>query len=192
VNLPNILTVVRLLLTVIFIYFLNQDGFESVLWAAGLFTVASITDFLDGYIARKYNLITPFGKIMDPIADKFLTLSAFFIFMQNHLIAGWMFVLICAREVIVTILRLSAMRKGIALAAESAGKVKTVLQIFSIYFIMIVMMFILWPGRGESGEHAIQMMTYIISVLMLLVLFVTLWSGTAFIINNRKKLFHAG
>ena len=88
-NLPNILTVSRILLTIFFIKFLLKSGFSSSVIAAAIFTVASLTDYLDGYIAKKRNLISNFGKIMDPIADKFLVLSAFFVFMRLDIIAAW-------------------------------------------------------------------------------------------------------
>ena len=121
-NLPNVLTIFRIFLTFVFIFLFMQGGLGSRVLALAVFTIASLTDYLDGHLARKYNLISEFGKLMDPIADKFLVLSAFFIFMQLQLIAVWMFAVIFAREVIVTGLRLFALRRGIALAAEAAGK----------------------------------------------------------------------
>lgn len=183
-NLPNLLTVFRIFLTFIFIFFLYQDSLLSTILALLVFTLASLTDFYDGYYARKHNLITRFGKIMDPIADKFLILSAFFIFMHMHLIAAWMFVVICAREVIVTGLRLVAMRRGIALAAEGAGKLKTVLQIVSVYLIMIFAVMV---------QLSIDIQWYqfwMIDMFMGAVVLITLWSGVSFIWKNRKEVFN--
>lgn len=183
-NLPNVLTVLRVILTGMFIYFFLQDGPRPLLIALCVFTAASLTDYLDGYIARKHNLITDFGKIMDPIADKFLVLSAFFMFMNKSLIAGWMFYLICAREVIVTVLRLNAVSKGAALAAEGAGKLKTVLQIVAVYLIII------FNIAGQFLDHAqFRAAASGVYVLMLAVVGLTLWSGASFILNNRKELF---
>ena len=167
-----------------FIYFFLQDGPGPMLIALILFTAASLTDYLDGYIARKHNLITNFGKIMDPIADKFLVLSAFFMFVSKSLIDGWMFYLICAREVIVTVLRLNAVCKGAALAAEGAGKVKTVLQIVAVYLIIIFN--IAGQFLNQSQFKAASSVVY---VLMLAVVGLTLWSGASFILNNRRELF---
>jgi len=189
VNLPNTLTVSRIFLTVIFIIIFTQKGLEPKVFALIIFTLASLTDYLDGYIARKHNLISRFGKIMDPIADKFLLLSAFFIFMQMHLIAVWMFILIFAREVSVTGLRLFAIRKGLTLAAEGAGKVKTVLQIVSVYLIIIFS--ILAQLSIHTQQYQILMRRFIngIDALMLIVVAVTLWSGITFLGNNKGKIF---
>ena len=163
----------------------------STTWALILFTLASVTDFLDGYLARKYNLITPFGKIMDPIADKFLVLSAFFIFMQMRLIPAWMFIVIAAREIIVTGLRFLAVGKNMALAAEAAGKFKTVLQIIAIYLIIITV--ILGHVQAAESWYRVLMEGLFkgIFIMMCVVVLVTLWSGLSFIANNRKEIFRA-
>jgi len=151
-NLPNVLTILRIILTIIFIYLFCQDSLGSRLMALIVFTCASLTDYFDGYLARKHNLITPFGKIMDPIADKFLILSAFFIFMQLQLIAVWMFIAIFSREVIVTGLRLGAVKRGAVLAAEGAGKLKTVLQIVAVYLIIIFTLLIQSGNDTQSFQ----------------------------------------
>lgn len=185
-NLPNVLTIFRIVLTFVFIFIFIQDGLGSRILALIIFTAASLTDFFDGYLARKYNLITPFGKLMDPIADKFLILSAFFISMQLQLIAVWMFIVIFVREVVVTGLRLIAMKRGIVLAAEGAGKLKTILQIVAVYLIMIFTILIRLTDsqfimyRGFTG----------ITLFMLIVVIVTLWSGITFVWNNRRKIFY--
>ena len=188
-NLPNILTVLRILLTLIFIFFFYQDGLVSKILALFVFILASLTVFLDGYYARKLNLVRRFGKIMDPIADKFLMLSAFFIFMQMHLITGWMFVVIFAREVVVTGLRLLAMRRGVALAAEGAGKVKTVLQIVSAYLIIIFIVLAQLNIDAQWYKTLMLGLTKGIYIFMLGVVLITLWSGISFIRNNRKEIF---
>lgn len=184
-NLPNLLTVFRIILAIIFIYLFPQSGLMPIILGIVVFTVASLTDCLDGYLARKHNLITPFGKIMDPIADKLLILSAFFMFMQAHIITAWVFIVIAAREVIVTVLRLRVMHKGAALAAEKAGKLKTVLQIVAVYLIMIYILCV----QMNIGAEAYEMMMNGIQGMMLLVVGITLWSGISFLVNNRKELF---
>jgi len=189
-NLPNQLTIVRIFLTFIFIFLLPQGSLGAKVLAVIVFTIASLTDFLDGYIARKYNLISRFGKIMDPIADKFLILSAFFIFMQMGFIAIWMFAVICAREVGVTVLRLMAMRKGVALAAEKAGKIKTVLQIVVIYLIMLLNIGIKISVESRWYDDLVTGAFHGVYFSMLAVVGITLWSGLTFIWNNRKEIFY--
>lgn len=135
-NLPNLLTVGRFFLTGGFIYFLNQNSDAGYVWAVIFFFLAMFSDYCDGYLARKYNLFTDFGKIMDPIADKFLILSAFFIFMRWRLIPAWIFYVIAFREVLVTVSRLLLMRKGKTLAAEREGKIKTIFQMAAVCLIL--------------------------------------------------------
>ena len=189
-NLPNALTVIRIFLTFIFIFLYSQEGVQPKLLAIIVFTLASLTDFLDGFIARKYNLISRFGKIMDPIADKFLLLSAFYLFTQMRLIAVWIFSLIFAREAVVTGFRLVAMRRGAALAAEEAGKIKTVLQIVLVYSIIIFT--ILIQLNIYTPEYRAILAGFLngIHVLIYCVLFITLWSGIMFLFNNRKEIFY--
>jgi len=188
-NLPNILTISRIILTFVFIFLFSQDGLGSRVLALIVFTLASLTDYCDGYWARKYNLMSSFGKLMDPIADKFLILSAFFIFMQLQLIATWMFIMIFFREVIVTGLRLVAMRRRIVLAAEGAGKLKTVLQIVSVYLIIVFTIWVQFNSDGRLYQPMLRQAFTGISLLMFVVVIVTLWSGISFIWNNRKEIF---
>ena len=103
-----------------------------------IFLLAAITDFIDGYIARKYNMITDFGKFMDPLADKLLVTAALLILLENGLIAGWVVFIILAREFIVTGFRTIAASKGVVIAAGWLGKIKTVVQ-----FIMITTLLLL-------------------------------------------------
>jgi len=189
VNLPNILTIFRIFLTLIFIILYYQGSLGSKVFALAIFTLASATDYLDGYFARKHNLISQFGKIMDPIADKFLILSAFFIFTQMQLIAVWMFVVIALREVLITGLRLSAIQRGAALAAEGAGKLKTVLQIISVYLIIIYTILDSMMVSAQSYQHIMDLFLSGINILIFIVVLVTLWSGISFIRNNRKEIF---
>lgn len=189
-NLPNVLTLFRIVLTFVFIFLFTKNGLEARVLALIVFTLASLTDFLDGYIARKYNLITPFGKLMDPIADKFLTLSAFFMFMQLQLIAVWMFVAIFLREMTVTGLRLFAMKRGTALAAEGAGKLKTVLQIVSVYLIIIFSILVQFNSEAQAYQSMMRHAFTGINILMYFVVIITLWSGITFVWNNRKDIFY--
>lgn len=133
-NLPNRLTIGRVLIVPIFLGVLLLPDFISYhyLWALILFAVASYTDRLDGEIARRTNQVTNFGKFMDPLADKILVLSALVCFVQFGLAEAWVVVVILAREFMVTGVRLVAAESGQVIAANRWGKAKTVSQIFAI------------------------------------------------------------
>jgi CDP-diacylglycerol---glycerol-3-phosphate 3-phosphatidyltransferase len=185
-NLPNYLTVGRILLTIAFIFCLTQTGTVAAVLATLLFMAASGTDFYDGYLAKKYNLVSNFGKIMDPIADKFLILSAFFIFTQRHMIPYWMFYLIFVREVVVTGSRLKAIGNGKVLAAEKAGKCKTLAQLFAIWIILLFIVFQESGGFAMVQEHYRYGWSLIIAALMVLTVILTIVSGLSYFWNNWK------
>ena len=145
-NLPNKLTVARLALTAVFVVvFICPIPFGETL-ALALFTAASITDFFDGRIARRDKLITNFGILMDPLADKILICSAFIAFVGRGLVPAWMVVLIVARELAITGLRLLAAAQNVVLAAEGCGKHKTTSQIVAIVSILVLTSYPQW-GR---------------------------------------------
>ena len=127
-NIPNQLTVARFVLTVVFLAVLFSGIPYHYSLSLILFGIASLTDYLDGKIARRDNLITDFGKLMDPLADKILTGSAFIAFVGLDLMSAWMVIIIVARELAITGLRLLAASKNIVLAAERFGKHKTISQ----------------------------------------------------------------
>ena len=178
-----------MILTVGFIYCLTKAGPWAILLAILFFTCASLTDFYDGYFAKRWNLTSNFGKIMDPIADKFLILGAFFIFARMHIVAEWMFYMILAREILVTGSRLLAMKQGRYLAAEKAGKCKTVLQIVAISVILIFLMLReaspLIPGGGGVLNHDwLPFWRMGINILMWLTVALTVLSGFSYLWNN--------
>ena len=137
-NLPNNLTLFRIILIPFFLFFLLTDycGNAGKFIALGIFAVASLTDMLDGKIARKYNLITNFGKFMDPIADKLLVSSAFIAFVQMNLLPAWIVIIFIAREFIISGFRLIAAEKGIVIAAGWWGKIKTTVQMIMVGFLI--------------------------------------------------------
>jgi CDP-diacylglycerol---glycerol-3-phosphate 3-phosphatidyltransferase len=159
-NLPNKLTVSRFVLTVIFLWvmFWPTEIHLRHSIALLLFSVASFTDFLDGRIARSRNLITNFGKLMDPLADKILTCSAFIAFVEStHLnpaapvrLAAWMVIVIVARELAITGLRLLAASKNVVLAAERYGKHKTISQIIAIISLFVLDAMNEWPTAVKN------------------------------------------
>jgi CDP-diacylglycerol--glycerol-3-phosphate 3-phosphatidyltransferase len=149
-NVPNTLAFIRLLLAPLMFFFLvNQDAplFEGIhtSWlnyiAAFIFVLASATDFFDGYIARTFDQITTLGKILDPLADKMLTLAGFLGLMILGSASPWAIFLILTRELFITGLRVSAVAEGIDISASWMGKVKTVVQMIAIGFLLMG-----WPG----------------------------------------------
>ncbi len=129
-NLPNKLTIFRVILIPFFVVLLLFDLTAYDKWIAlAIFIVASLTDFLDGHIARKYNLVTNFGKFMDPLADKLLVCSAMICLVELSRIPAWVVIIIIAREFIISGFRLVASDNGVVIAASYWGKFKTVFQI---------------------------------------------------------------
>ena len=173
-NLPNKLTVVRMVLVPFFVAFLLLSGSnESLKWIAlVLFIVASLTDFLDGYIARKYNLITNFGKFMDPLADKILTISGMICLIELGRIPSWIVIIIVAREFIISGFRLIAAENGIVIAANYWGKFKTTFQM-----IMIILMIVNIPQ--------LQILT---DITMWIALALTIISLVTYISANKQVL----
>lgn len=177
-NIANKLTVFRIFMIPVFVLLLSVNlawgsvsilGTE-ILWQhfiAGLiFAVASFTDYLDGYLARKYNLVTQFGVFADPMADKLLVAAALIMLVELNMIAGWMAIIIIARELLVTGLRvLLARQDGQVLAAALPGKIKTFTQMFSIVFY-------LWNDIGFKAL-GIPMA----DILLIICLIFTLYSG---------------
>lgn len=190
-SLPNRLTIFRIFLTVVFVFLLTQNGIAAKVMAVIVFVMASLTDFYDGYYAKKHNLVTDFGKLMDPIADKFLILAAFFVFMSMRLIAPWMFAVILIREVTVTAARLQAMRQGRILAAEPAGKVKTVFQIAAVFAILFFTIFVELTMKFHWPSSLIIPLYQGIRLLMSAVAAITFFSGLSFLWNNRRFLHAA-
>lgn len=138
-NLPNKLTLFRVVLIPFFVFFLLAPYFEEYgnYIAVAIFIVASITDFLDGKIARKYNLVTNFGKFMDPLADKILVCSALICLIQLELIPAWVVIIIIAREFIISGFRLVASDNGVVIAASYWGKFKTAFQMLTVIVLIL-------------------------------------------------------
>ena len=147
-NLPNKLTTLRVILVPFFVFFLLVDighfGRTGDFVALLIFIVASITDFLDGYIARKNNLVTNFGKFMDPLADKLLVGSAAICLIEMGRLSAWIVVILIAREFIISGFRLVAANNGRVIAAGIWGKLKTVFQLFMTIALIAHFDFYLW------------------------------------------------
>src|SRR5436305_4816137 len=149
-NLPNKLTLSRFVLTVAFmVVMFAQFPFHETI-ALVLFVAAGISDFLDGQIARRRKLITNFGILMDPLADKIMVCSAFIAFVGLNWIAAWMVVIVVARELAITGLRLLAASKNVVLAAERYGKHKTISQIVAIISLLVIHSYKEWGVVGTA------------------------------------------
>ncbi len=137
-NTPNKLTLIRVILIPFFVAFLMLEGTFSGIMALLIFVVASATDWLDGYLARKNNEVTTFGKLMDPLADKILTLSAFICFIELSYFPAWAVILIISRELIITGIRQLALTNDKVIAASWWGKSKTILQMVTIILFLLI------------------------------------------------------
>jgi len=191
-NLPNKLTVSRFALTALFLWALfSQLRFNDTL-ALFFFCVAGLTDFLDGRIARKRNLITNFGILMDPLADKILVCSAFIAFVESsHLnpaapvkVAAWMVIVIVARELTITGLRLLAASKGVVLAAEKFGKHKTISQIVTINALLVVDACDEWPPQLQKIFQG--WVPAFAEIMLWLTVALTAASGMIYLWRNRE------
>jgi CDP-diacylglycerol--glycerol-3-phosphate 3-phosphatidyltransferase len=175
-NLPNKLTLFRVFLIPIFVIIMLLDINNKYLIACIIFIIGSITDALDGYIARKHNLITDFGKFMDPLADKLLVIAALICMVEAELIPGWMVIIIVSRELAVSILRAIAASDGKVIAASGGGKLKTISQMIAIILLLIGANFL---------KESIFLAGYI---TMLIATLLTLYSGWEYLYKN-KELF---
>lgn len=173
-NLPNKLTIARVILVPVFIvFYVLQWYIPAVL----VFLIASFTDYLDGHLARKYNLVSNFGKIMDPLADKVLVYAAFALLVESHLIPAWMLIVILAREFTVAGMRTVAASEGIVIAAAMSGKIKTVLQMIAVPLLLLVPVF----TEGTFIYNAIFLLA---KVFLWASLIMTVYSGVEYVKNN--------
>ncbi len=173
----NMITIARILLVPVYVYFAAAfPGMHRELIAACIFLFISLTDFLDGYIARKYNQITDFGKFLDPLADKILVISAFVIFVAQGTLGPIMTIVVITREFLVTSVRLVAAGKGTVIAASMSGKLKTVSQIIAVMVILL-----------EQYLDKIFPLPYGTIFSWIMVLF-TIYSGLEYLILNRKLI----
>ncbi len=178
-NIPNKLTLLRIILIPIFVFFMLCNIKNNVIYALAVFVLASLTDALDGYLARKYKQVTTFGKLMDPIADKMLTISALICFLELDVrfINSAVLILIIFREFIITGLRLIAISENKVIAAGSWGKLKTIFQIITIIAVMLDMIVSLKFGSFD-----------LIMWLVIVMVVITVYSGIEYLISNIQLL----
>lgn len=171
-NLPNKLTILRVILVPVFIITYATGNF----WLSlGIFCIASVTDFFDGKIARERGLVTNFGKIMDPLADKILVYSALCLFVENMIVPAWTLIIILAREFVIAGMRTVAASEGKVLAAGMSGKIKTVLQMFAVIMFLI-----------SLGAAKVAFLMTIAKILYTAALIMTVYSGVEYILQNKE------
>ena len=174
----NWITISRILLIPLFMISMDSTWPYSNVFALTIFIVASLTDGIDGYIARKFNQITTFGKFMDPLADKLLVATAVICFVRDGKMAAWAAVVILTREFAVTSLRMIAATSGVVIAAGFSGKIKTTVQILCIVFIL-------------TPQHSITLLNSPISlgdVAVWLMVAVAVWSGLDYLVRHRDYI----
>lgn len=175
-NTPNKLTVIRMILVPVFMLFMSFDNIFMRIAGIVVFIAASVTDWLDGYLARRDGLVTDFGKFMDPLADKMLTTSAFLVLMELDYISAWVLLIILFREFLVSGIRLAAVGEGNVIAASIWGKAKTVSQMLAI---IVSLMLVTIPCFNEWDFLIINIMVWISTAL-------TLISGADYLIKNKN------
>jgi CDP-diacylglycerol---glycerol-3-phosphate 3-phosphatidyltransferase len=173
-NLPNVLTVLRIMLVPVLVVALLGNTPSGDVLAAVVFVLASLTDFVDGWIARARGSITTFGKLMDPLADKLLIVGALLSLVSLHRLEGWVAMVIIARELAVTVLRMGAAQAGVVMEASMFGKVKTALQIAAILAVIAVHGSPLW-----------------VSLLVYATVVVTVFSGLDYFFGLRRRIQRA-
>lgn len=182
-NLPNKLTLLRIIMIPFFVVFMLWEGLaHHYLYALIIFAAASYTDMLDGQIARKNNLVTDFGKFMDPIADKLLVCSAYVVFVELGICNSWVLIFILAREFAVTSLRLVAsVGGGKVIAANYWGKLKTVSQMIATIAVMLLQEVTTWNILPAAFPVAL-----ICNILIWISVAFTIISGIVYLVDNKK------
>lgn len=188
-SLPTKITVIRILVTFIIMALLFQPGLAAKSWCLALFLLASLTDWLDGYLARRWNEITPLGMLLDPIADKVLVLGLFLSFVQLHLVSAWMVMVILGRELLITGVRLYAASRHVVISAAPEGKHKTVSQMAAIVVILTALIVREAPSLAAVPAVAVWIPRLILGTVWAAVI-LTVISGASFFWRHRVVLGH--
>lgn len=184
VNVPNMLTMGRIVVIPLVMWLIVQGDPSSCVYAALLFTAASITDWLDGYIARKRGLVSITGKFLDPLADKLLIMAVLIVFVQTGQMPAWVVVVVVAREITITALRAMASAEGMLIASSRGGKYKTAFQMVGLLALMVHFDYFIHWGFYASriSFHDVGLMLFIVSVGF------SLWSGGEYFLNFIKSI----
>ena len=184
-NLPNRLTLSRLVLTVLFVVSLSWPWTYGRTSALALFILAGVTDYFDGEIARRYQIVTKFGKLMDPLADKVMIAAGFICLIPVGAIPGWVATIVVARDFLITGLRMLASAEGMILPAERMGKHKTSWQIVTvIFFLLLLSALEIRPGMGGSRWWS-SLWIYGGNTLLWITIGLTIYSGLGYLWRNR-------
>ena len=178
-NIPNILTLFRIALIPVLAVLLLSPSREAAFWATVVFAVASTTDWLDGYLARRMEIVTTFGKFLDPIADKMIVMAALVMMLPFQRVPAWMVLVILGREIIITGLRGLASTEGIVIPASNLGKFKTIFQITAILGLLLHYDYY-WFFGVENPYLYVNMHNF--GIFFLWIAFVlTIWSGVDYL-----------
>ncbi len=184
---PNMITLFRILLTPLFLYFLLSDGQYYMLFALIVFIVASVSDGVDGYIARKYGSVSEFGKFVDPLADKILIISSFIALIFLDIIPLWMVIIVVFRDATVTAIRMIMIKRGNSIVTANIAKAKTVFQIVFIYVVVSFKMLLQLPFM----KFLYPTINFLESnnfywILMLITTIFTLYTGILYLLDNKS------
>jgi CDP-diacylglycerol--glycerol-3-phosphate 3-phosphatidyltransferase len=190
-TLPTKLTFLRILMTFLIMALLFSPGWIAKSAALGCFLLASVTDWLDGYLARRWHQTSPLGALLDPIADKVLVLGAFLAFVQLRLIPAWMVLIIVLREFLITGVRLFAASRNIILSASREGKHKTVSQVVTIVAVFTMLIIQEFLGKESLPRRAQVAMEWTVLGCLWVTTALTVISGTTFFWRHREVLREA-
>jgi CDP-diacylglycerol---glycerol-3-phosphate 3-phosphatidyltransferase len=189
-SIPNQLTILRIILSPVFLLFFFADSTDMKIYSFFIFTFAALTDWYDGFIARKYGFITTWGKFLDPLADKVLTSCAFFAFYSIGLLDLWMMVVIIIRDIGITLLRSFAEIKAKPIVTTYSAKVKTFYQMTVVFYVLFFYCFkeISWFSSILSGMFNYLIHPYFVYFLMFTVTLLTIYTGIMYLIDNWKTI----
>jgi CDP-diacylglycerol---glycerol-3-phosphate 3-phosphatidyltransferase len=188
--LPNQLTVLRIILTPVFLFLFLSGEPMLIQFSLGVFIIAALTDWYDGWLARKFNYITEWGKFWDPMADKILTSTAFIGFVILGVLEWWMVSLIVARDIIITLLRLYAENRGKNFITSYYAKWKTLLQMIFLYYLLIIYTAINTESIYSGNENIFSILwnETLIYIAMLTITVITVHSGYTYLYSNKKLI----
>jgi CDP-diacylglycerol--glycerol-3-phosphate 3-phosphatidyltransferase len=185
-NLPNILTLLRIAAIPLMVVLLMSPSRDAGFWAAAVFAAASVTDWLDGYLARRMGIVTVFGKFLDPIADKLIVMAALIMILPFARVPAWMVLVILGREIIITGLRGIASSEGIVIAASDLGKFKTIFQIVAIIALLLhydyYWFFSIRHELVYVNMHNVGMFYLWIATV------ITIWSGADYLVKFMRVI----
>ena len=190
-NIPNAITATRILLTPVFLWLLLSGDGVLVQIAAGVFVIAAVSDWYDGWYARRYNMLSPFGTFFDPLADKIFVGAGLFAFAALGILELWMVFIIVGRDVVTTLLRVVADRRGQPIVTSRLAKWKTAMQLVFLWYIVLVWTLrnIEWVARGIAPETFEMLLSWgIVQTAMILLVVLSVVTAVVYLVENRHIL----